>query len=594
MFYCYALILLLPLVLLSTSGAQSTSESIDRWELPEAATSFEYSSDGTGLSFVFEIPVANDVASEDHIEISIYDKGCKYNDGDPNVELLKGTSSELVIPVLSSSSSAPMVTTSLTVELAVGEISITDLIEIYPTLWNDATNQLSFCVRFSLNSEDIEVNFIEQVVTLTIDLTAGVGIDDAQAKTKEKNQSTTRVSYTAMAYFCDGWYRPLNADKLPNANTEEEEKFTFRQGTDVRVCIRPDDAILGQLSIRSVHKLYFQQSRDPTVSQNAVDTSFSITTSMKNGVFMQMAVEEGSTDVSRGLSTMSCGTNRLQGNPDVVVCAVDTMLVAAFFAKQPGISLDVKVFGTVILGFGPSEEQGANRNRNRDLLRKHPVVRVEQPLLESEQLNRRQEVKLDKYWGIERAKFYANQWDFVMFYTLSDAISNDMVRLEVWKKSCEQVGEEFEMEFTPEVESSSDLLEIISTEASETGDGSGTQSVSVSGRWKRENQEFISLLKDSDYFFENSDGSLVQIALCLRYQVHSQQYEVNFLETPFIVNIDFKTGVGFSINLGVESSSGAIPRRAKNEARLAVVDASYTSSLAGFLWSKISSATGWE
>jgi len=155
--------------------------------------------------------------------------------------------------------------------------------------------------------------------------------------------------------------------------------------------------------------------------------------------------------------------------------------------------------------------------------------------------------------GIDEA---GGEFDFNLESTISDAITNDMIQVEVWTKPCQNIGVEPIIRFTSaSSQSSSDLLELSSTDAYETGDGDGTQTIRVNGRWKRDDTDFAGKLVDSEFYKELSDGSLVQVSLCVRYQLHvkasSGGFEANFLETPVIINIDFKAGINFGLGMNL-------------------------------------------
>ena len=169
----------------------SASDLKNRWNLPDEPTSFEFSDeDGTGFEFMFEFPVSRDVATERNIAVSLYDRGCKYNDGNPPVELVEGTSEELIFPPSMSTSTAPTVMTGVEVNLGVNELNVAGLLKEYPSIWDEEKSQVSFCVRFSLMADTIEVNFVETVVILDI-LLDGLVVEilDANAAPREKIES---------------------------------------------------------------------------------------------------------------------------------------------------------------------------------------------------------------------------------------------------------------------------------------------------------------------------------------------------------------------------------------------------------------------
>ena len=138
--------------------------------------------------------------------------------------------------------------------------------------------------------------------------------------------------------------------------------------------------------------------------------------------------------------------------------------------------------------------------------------------------------------------------DFQLLYSLSDAISSDMIQIEIWTEGCQRIGLDDDsldddgdgnststktsgplLTFSPSSLLSSasgptsDLIEILTTDAIATGDGKSgkTQRFRTTIRWKYlENKQFGVQLVDSDFFKEISDG-FAQIALCVRTQLHT-------------------------------------------------------------------------
>ena len=569
----------------------------DRWALPDVPVSFSFDDTGTsGFDFNFVFPVSRDVATHSNVDASLYDKGCKYNDGDPPVELLKGTSDTISFPESAATSTAPTVMTDLDISLGTPAMNVAALLKEYPTLWDEEKSQISFCVRFSLETDGIEVNFLETLVTVNVILEADFKIKSVAVDPKEKIEAIARVSFKLKAYLCDGQYRPLREERtglmeqlyevcdadtgdtkewlvsektssstesetyeqtLSESQQMEKEKIVFTQGSVIRVCIRPDDAVMYQVSMRTIDKMFFEGTMSEAIAPKLVAIEPTNFKDMEKLTFSQVAVKDGSTDVSYGLSEMSCNTNRLEGHPKVTVCAVDTLLVSAFYWRSPGNPSTVTCYGVGSLQFGI----GRKVNRDREL-RQKTVTETDNVILEPELPHQRKavSVSLADFWNMKRPKVVYSTidspgggFDFNMEYTVSDAISKEMVRVEVWKKNCEQDGENPEMEYSMDKQSSSDLFEITASDAYETGDGSGTQIVKVDGKWKRDNPDFAPMLRESDYYRESSDRTFVQVAMCVRYQLHTKKaqgaVEVNFLETPVILNIDMKAGIQFGIEI---------------------------------------------
>ena len=98
--------------------------------------------------------------------------------------------------------------------------------------------------------------------------------------------------------------------------------------------------------------MYFEGTIDPIIAQRHYAFAPTTYIDREKGIYRQIAVEDGTTDVSSGLSILSCENNRIEDQPEVVVCVVDTIIVAAFYWRLPGQVASVNVYGTAILKFG--------------------------------------------------------------------------------------------------------------------------------------------------------------------------------------------------------------------------------------------------
>jgi hypothetical protein len=474
-------------------------------------------------------------------------------------------------------------------------MSIPSLLQEYPSLWtnnNEEQEQVQFCVRFSLSKQDIEVNFLETIMILDIDL-VGDGtfqVNDVSTTLKEKIQKTGRLTYGAQAYLCNERYLPIvildnneltitapelmyevcNSYEEDNSGTttttEEEEyststsrtstipkaeKLTFPQGSIVRVCIRPDNTSIGQVSIRTIEYLIFENIVTTTSTYDSTsDTN-------NNNVYRQAAVEDGDTVISQGLSDMNCGKRKSEllagfiggvnddDNDDERICVVSTLLSSPFFirpSKELILLPSVYAYGTATLQFknGSNNSRTKNRQlqvqqrrRHSSLLRRHEQHQEQQQRIPQ----RRIQVKhLDTYWNMTRPTVVfggggsSSGLDFELEYEVSDAITNDMVQIEIWDKDC-QLGrgvDDVPLLSLPSSSSSlsslPSLLEILKTDAIETGDGhsGGTQRFRTTVRWKTEDAKFGQQLSESPFFKESSDGSFAQISVCVRCQLHTK------------------------------------------------------------------------
>jgi hypothetical protein len=124
--------------------------------------------------------------------------------------------------------------------------------------------QIVFCVRFGLNTlgdSPVEVNFLESVVTLNVDLSAGFAIDDINVTPKDQLINTAAQAYTVEGYMCN-----------PGTDTPVADATTaLNQGSLISVCIKPDaDGISDGIKMRSVDS--FEWTRGAT-TQTAIENS---------------------------------------------------------------------------------------------------------------------------------------------------------------------------------------------------------------------------------------------------------------------------------------------------------------------------------
>ena len=247
------------LIVEAQTHEQITTTLRDRWSLPDSPTSFEYWSDDDGWNFIMEYPVSNEVADTENdstLQIHLYDKGCRYNDGNIPIELLlvdNETSSSS-----SSSSSVPIIKTDVTfvpssatndnetlfsarLDLKMSSStssSTASLLEVYPSLYDSEQQEIQFCVRVSLlKSEIIEVNFVESLVKMNMVLDGTFVIQSAVVDAKERIQKSGKLVYGVVAYLCNDQYLPIRRSDQnkrscdPNKNTDADPTFTITTRT---------------------------------------------------------------------------------------------------------------------------------------------------------------------------------------------------------------------------------------------------------------------------------------------------------------------------------------------------------------------------
>jgi hypothetical protein len=113
-----------------------------------------------------------------------------------------------------------------------------------------------FCVRFGLWTPDtqntpVEVNFLETLITLTVDLTDGFEIGSITVEPKNRLVRTANQAYEVIGYECD-------ADKI--RLTELEKSAPRNQGQVITVCVEPEqEAKDDGIYMRSVDDFFFSR-----------------------------------------------------------------------------------------------------------------------------------------------------------------------------------------------------------------------------------------------------------------------------------------------------------------------------------------------
>lgn len=107
----------------------------------------------------------------------------------------------------------------------------------------------------------VEVNFLETLVTLTVDLTDGFEIGAIDVGPKDRLLQTADRAYVVRGYECSA----NSFDEL----TEDEKSHPRKQGEIIHVCVAPEqDAITAGIFMRSVDDFTF--SRGDIISQSAI------------------------------------------------------------------------------------------------------------------------------------------------------------------------------------------------------------------------------------------------------------------------------------------------------------------------------------
>eukprot|EP00534_Pseudo-nitzschia_fraudulenta_P008516 CAMPEP_0201149222 /NCGR_PEP_ID=MMETSP0851-20130426/10575_1 /ASSEMBLY_ACC=CAM_ASM_000631 /TAXON_ID=183588 /ORGANISM="Pseudo-nitzschia fraudulenta, Strain WWA7" /LENGTH=765 /DNA_ID=CAMNT_0047425587 /DNA_START=1226 /DNA_END=3520 /DNA_ORIENTATION=+ len=186
----------------------------DKWAIEEPTVTFDSSTNTFTMSHVVDpsIVQANTAAS-------IYEQDC-----------LEGGNELIVADGIEATTTAvdtPGVAT-LTFDLNPGILSQNS--DIFTNFPEERTAQMKICSRFKLQTNDasIEVNYLESIITVTFDLTAGFVLDAFSVESKERDDGTRDKAYEVEAYLCD-----------PNVPSVSIDGTTFNQGSVISVCVTP-------------------------------------------------------------------------------------------------------------------------------------------------------------------------------------------------------------------------------------------------------------------------------------------------------------------------------------------------------------------
>ncbi|KAG9295267.1 hypothetical protein G9A89_021673 [Geosiphon pyriformis] len=132
-----------------------------------------------------------------------------------------------------------------------------------------ASAQIRFCMRFGVWTTEamgvttpVEVNFLETLVTLTVNLTSGFEIGAINVAPKNRLVRTANQAYEVRGYEC-------SAGSFTELSTADKDR-PRNQGEIIHVCVTPQaDALTDGIFMRSVDK--FEFNRDTTIRQSAIE-----------------------------------------------------------------------------------------------------------------------------------------------------------------------------------------------------------------------------------------------------------------------------------------------------------------------------------
>jgi hypothetical protein len=256
-----------------------------------------------GLEFTLNY-ITSDFVVESMMEAVVYTTECK----DGGVIIPSSDMSINLVPDTTPAGSGD-IPREIYVDLALDANNIANSLAYDETTDESGTTAtISFCMRFSLftnGDTPIEVNFLETLVTLSVDLTSNFGIEGIEVQAKEKIVATAEAIYQVEGFQCNN----LN-EKL----TDVELAINRNQGSVIRVCVQPD-----------------LEGRGSGIVMKSIDSfTFDRDYGVPFGTVTQAAVENG-TAASNFLTELYC----TEGSP---VCAFETVLFASMYMEQGSVA----------------------------------------------------------------------------------------------------------------------------------------------------------------------------------------------------------------------------------------------------------------
>jgi len=203
---------------------------------------------------------------------------------------------------------------------------------------NTGENKASivFCIRYSLDATgDLEVNFLESLITMNIDLSAGFTVDSFDVAPKDKIESEAVQTYSVDAKLCVG-----SGDNDAAVKADPPVGTVYNQGSLITVCVYPDaDAAADGIVMNNIDS-YSWKRQDPDVDGVTPPEIF------------QNAIGGGNAD-GNGLTSFS-DCNGLN------VCVFDSILFANFYTTEGavnGVGIATLQFGRRRLGANSSGNQ---------------------------------------------------------------------------------------------------------------------------------------------------------------------------------------------------------------------------------------------
>merc|ERR1712014_326432 len=292
----------------------------EKWQIGEPAYTWTSADNKFDLDYAVSTFI-----TEPNPSVKIYDAGC----GEGGNEKTNG------VTTLLSGLAGTVIDTSVEGFSADGRTSALDVTidpqvlaadgDLYTTN-SDTSATIVFCIRYSLDSTgDLEVNFLESLITMDIDLSAGFSVQAFDVAPKDKIESTATQTYNVDAKLCVG-----TGATTAEITADPPVDTVYNQGSLITVCVYPDaDAAADGIVMNTIDN-YTWRRQDPEVGGVLPPETY------------QNAIGSGAADAN-GLTTFT-GCNGQD------VCVFDSILFAQFYETVGQVSGD----GIATLQFAPT------------------------------------------------------------------------------------------------------------------------------------------------------------------------------------------------------------------------------------------------
>jgi len=274
-----------------------------------------------GLGFTFDYPVSNYI-DQGQAYYEVYDGSCMEGGTKVSTGFTFSNLVDVAAGSVTDDATFDAAGKTARVPINIKPETIASDTDVY-TATNDNGAKgatIVFCVRFGLKTlggSPIEVNFLESIVTVTVDLSAGFDVDDINVEPKDQVSNTATQTYEVDAYMCESGSDTAVADS----------EAALSQGSLVTICVKPNtEAIADGIKMQSIDS--FEWTRD-SETQVAIESGVAAANLLTT--FDEAACDGGD------------------------YCQFSSILFAAFYSSAGQVT-----------GSGVSSMQFANR-RSRDL-----------------------------------------------------------------------------------------------------------------------------------------------------------------------------------------------------------------------------------